>query len=235
MKLSALIFTFFIAVQSSASNGLEPWIWKSSQCQTCGVYFQPAKNIQFDDRALEFKKALEEEKPRILEIYEIHSQEYNLLAWMALGILGNESKFFTSPRYQVKEHLPLIVRAGKIVKSNITGRPMTDNSRGPTQIKKVPARIEYHYNIQPKDLRVPRHAAVATVGFLIEALEELKTRATYYHLDYINQDTYADYLPYVYTGQSKKLIQGTATPEKNLYVQAMKKNMNLFKVYEVLY
>lgn len=239
MKTVSLILIHSLLVFSSicsafADDGMFEWRWGQSKCDQCGIYFQVQSNHEFDDRVLVFKRTLEDEKQRILEIYQSDPQEYNLLAWMALGILGKESRFYESGRYKIKEAFPWMVTGAKIIKSSIKGGAVSENSRGPTQIKIVPDIIAYYYKISSKDLDNPKAAAVATMGFLIESLHELKNRARNNKLTHINENTYVDYLPYIYFGRAKALIDRTATPEKNIYVQQMKKNMALFVPFEHL-
>lgn len=235
MKKTCLIMILFVSSLASAFDGLQEWSWGKSHCLDCGIYFKVKDEAQFDDRVLTFKESLEKEKATLLQLYSSDPQEYNLLAWMALGILGRESNFYESGRYKIKEAFPLVIRGAKIVKAELKGGNVSANSRGPTQIKKIPERIAWHYNIKPQDLHDPHNAAVATMGFLIEALEELKNRARNNSLEFITRETYVDYLPYIYFGKSRSLTERTATPEANLYVKEMKAHMRKFEVYEVYF
>lgn len=238
MKKICLILILALQYSTAqAFDGMSEWTWQQSQCQHCGIYFETDKaaELELDDRALAFKKALQDEKQTILDLYQSDPQEYNLLAWMALGILGNESNFYTSGRYKIKEALPWMVTGAKIAKSKLTGGKVSSNSRGPTQIKNIPDLIESHYQITAEDLENPRYAAVTTVAFLIEALEELKQRKINNNLVQVEPATYVDFLPYIYFGKARSLVNRTATPEKNIYVQNMKKHMQKFKPFEVYF
>jgi hypothetical protein len=72
------------------------------------------------------------------------------------------------------------------------------------------------------------------MGYLIEALGELKQRARNNNLKMITDDTYVDYLPYLYFVGAKKLVNRTATPDKNIYVKNMKKFMKKVSVSEIV-
>ncbi len=151
---------------------------------------------------------------------------------MAVGILGRESRFYESPRYRFKEAFPWAVHVMKIMRAAATGAAVDLNSRGPTQIKIVPKRIASQYGVTVDNLHKPENAALATMGYLIEALTELKSRVKHQHLDYINESNYVDYLPYIYFGSTRRLINGDAHPQSNLYVSEMKKFMTWIELYE---
>lgn len=210
------------------------WKWMKSNCKKCSIRFSTEHEELRNPKVLDFLEAIENQKENLLEIYGSDPQEYNLLALMAVGIIGKESEFYLSPRYKVKETVPWavsILKAVHVYLSPENDRVMP-NSRGPTQIKTIPKLIAFHYGIQPNDLKNPRAAAVATMGFLIEALKELKARAKNNHWEFVKKETYADYLPYIYFGSVGQLKNRTATPDKNLYIQAMRKYMSWVKIYE---
>lgn len=212
------------------------WQFGNSDCQTCPVYFEPLTTQVKTKKVREFLAALSAEKFQLLYLYEYESdpQEYNLLAHMAVGILGRESSFFESWRYDVKENAQPMVRLVKAVRSYLSDGEWkaSRNSRGPTQIKVVPGRVREYYGIDENDLSQPRAAAVATMGILIEALRELKQRALNRGWAYVLPQTYVDYLPYIYFGGTGRLVDGTATPETNIYVREMKRYMMFVRVHE---
>lgn len=162
-----------------------------------------------------FVNQLSIEKARLMKLYRLDNDEYNELARLAFGILGNESDYGRSFKYHVKESIPLVVA---LLKGE--GFDTTQNSRGLTQIKKVPALIEKEYGTKKEDLVIPEHAAVATLGFLADALSELKVKARL-NPD-INSDNQYDYLHYIYTGRSSEITERTATPEQNIYLRQIK-------------
>lgn len=218
-------------------------------------------------RSIVFMQTLSNQKQNILNIYanEINSQEYNLLAHMAVGILGQESRFFSNWRYAAKMNVQWLITEKKIFNkisfendlreqnceaplgpfevakcllrtedAVVQPDDVAPNSKGPTQIKKVPERIAIFYNIKEENLWNPKYAAVSTMGYLIEALKELRQRAYNNKWNFINDYTIVDYLPYLYFGGVKKLKNGSATPDKNIYVKNMKRFMGKVKVYEII-
>lgn len=160
--------------------------------------------------ALKFVKALEDHKEKLMEIYNLSNEDYDKMAAMAFGILGNESSFGRSFRYKVKEALPLLV---SLAKGNLFDT--SDNSRGLTQIKTVPQKIREHYSIKKEELGDPEKSAIATMGFLAQSLPEL--RAKQHHHPDITPENRLDYLHYIYMGKSYEITQATATPELNIY------------------
>lgn len=214
------------------ADGFAPWKWPGSDCQDCEVAILPTNRMLENEDVYEFIRALENEKATILNLYRADAQEYNFLAHMALGILGRESRFFESGRYWLKENMPGMISILKTMRAYLLGGPHNLPSRGPTQIKIVPDRIREHYRISAETLYQPEHAAVATVGYLIEALAEMKRRIATKQWSYITPETYVDYLPYIYFGSKRQLNDGTATPEQNIYVRDMKKYMGYVEIYE---
>lgn len=250
----SFLITLSFGFSAVAENALE-WSWGSSSCQDCGLKIQilsPEDNQAFmpEDKIeiLEivpkstilqhnvrlFVEAIENEKANIIRIYGSDPQEYNLLANMAIGILGNESEFFMSTRYFLKRrgHLAItaIKKAHELWDSNYKASP---NSSGPTQIKVVPKLIAEHYGVTQATMRKwPAHAAFATMGYLIEALRELKQRAANGNLTFITPETYVDYLPYLYFGRVELMKSGKAEPHKNKYIIKMKHYMQWVRLYE---
>jgi hypothetical protein len=216
------------------ANGFEKWEWLKSTCADCELSIVPLRAEVETPKVEAFLQALGDHKAELLQIYKIHGAEYNLLAHMAVGILGRESKFFKSPRYYLKEAAPWAVQLIKVVRIYIEGvdRDPSLNSRGPTQIKIVPAAIAQRYGVTEDNLYIPKNAALATMGFLIEALAELKRRVEVNHLAFVNPATYVDYLPYIYFGSTKSLVSGSADPEHNLYIRDMKEYMGWVELYE---
>lgn len=223
------IISHFSGVLKGGSLRARPWVWEQNRCADCEIKIASLKPELMTGDVQAFIRTLESEKPTLQKLYGIDGQTYNLLAQMAIGILGRESLFFTSRMYQVKEEFPWLVDAAKLWKGK-----HSPNSRGPTQIKKVPDLIANYYGVNPQNLWVSRHAAVATMGFLIESLTELKdlkSRAGD-RLNFINEGTYADYLPYIYFGQTRKLMAGQAQPAHNSYIRDMKKYMRWVQLFE---
>ena len=233
-KLTSFIFLALLATSILAkANRITPWNWQKSDCDICGLAFKPIKGQKIGKNTALFLQTISSEKQTLVHIYNISPQEYNLLAHMAYGILGNESEFFTNWRYQVKKNAQLEISIYKAAKAFIKDQEASPNSRGATQIKQVPEKIKAVYHISEKHLWSPRNSALATMGFLIDALRELKQRAENNNLEFITKETYVDYLPYIYFGGTKKLINRTATPDKNKYVRNMKAYMKQIQLYDV--
>lgn len=234
-NLKKLVLVLALLGSPAAFAGNEsPWVWQKSTCHNCEIKFRvSSEDFKKNPRMVSFLSALATEKQNILKVYGTDPQEYNLLAHMAVGILGNESTFFKSWRYKVKSNSQIAIAWSKGIKAWFGGYEASPNSKGPTQIKRVPDRIEQYYNITEKNLWEPKYAAVSTMGFLIEALAELKQRAKNNDLEFITPATYVDYLPYIYFGGAKKLINRTATPDTNIYVKNMKLHMKRAQIIEI--
>jgi hypothetical protein len=235
---TALIYGLLLLIPLkswSQPNLGEPRLWSfgSSQCQTCPLQFEIIKHDIKTEKVQAFLQALESSQTEMIQLYRIDAQEYALLAHMAVGILGRESKFFTSWRYHVKEDMQWAVSLIKTVRTYLSDQKPSQNSRGPTQIKVIPQKVEDAFGFTEEDLDLPENAARATVGILIENLRELKQRAKNNQWSFVTPSTYVDYLPYIYFGAVSRLRKGTATPEKNIYVQDMKRYMTWVRVWEL--
>jgi hypothetical protein len=212
-----------------------PWQWQKPGCDMCPIKIVIKGSLQKNKKVREFVKTIETHKFELLTLYQSDSQEYNLLARMAVGILGRESLFFESTRYYYKENFPEVISIFKFLDSMFvygTFR-VSPNSRGPTQIKMIPEMIKSEYGFDESELYVPKNAALATMGYLIEALAELKRRIRLNKLTFINKNNYVDYLPYIYFGSKNMLLNRKATPDKNIYIIDMKRYMKLASIYEV--
>ncbi|WP_413576733.1 hypothetical protein ACLVWU_01675 [Bdellovibrio sp. HCB290] len=213
-------------------QGFQAWKWQESDCEKCQIMLIPTSDEVRTIKVRRFIQALAINKEELQRIYKISGDEYTLLAHISVGILGRESLFGESSRYKLKETLPWLVTAAKVSKAFATGTSVTPNSRGLTQIKFLPAVVTERFGITSENLDIPENAAIATMGYLIEALAQLKNRIKTYRLEHITPDKYADYLPYIYFGRSKAIIDKSARPEQNAYVQALKKYMNMIEVFE---
>lgn len=163
----------------------------------------------------DFISTLDREKATLMRLYDLDNDDYNELVRMSFGILGNESNFSTSSKYWIKESFPWLV---SLLKGE--GLDTSSNSRGPTQIKTVPQLIREHYGVSKSTLHRAEHAAVATLGFLAQSLQELKNRERH-HPD-ITPYNRLDYLHYIYMGRSSEISRGSATPERNIYYRQMR-------------
>lgn len=213
-------------------RGFQSWKWLESECDDCQIMLVPNSEEVQTVQVRRFIQALAVNKTELQKMYRVSGGEYTLLAQMSVGILGRETRFGESARYKVKEALPWAVSLAKVMRSLATGKDVDPNSRGLTQIKFLPAAVMERFGITSENLDVPENAAIATMGYLIEALKQMKARIKTYHLDHITPENYADYLPYIYFGRSKALIEKTAVPEQNSYVQGLKKYMSMIDVFE---
>lgn len=204
-----------------------------------------------------FAQTLETEKEEIRKLYNLTDKEYNDLAQMALGVMGNESQFGESKRYKAKTVLgEENVAALRTIRDNMKNGEITPlnfsylkirqvlkedtpdtnlNAAGPTQIKKIPEKIKEHYNIEKLNLKDPKWSAVATMGFLAESLEQLKSQEKVFNAKNakikITKENRLDYLPYIYMGKTREILEGTATPDKNIYIQNLKQNQSSFSLW----
>lgn len=177
-----------------------------------------------------FLKTLSAFKPKLMSMYHLTNHEYDSLARMAFGILGNETEFGESFKYQVKEN-PLTSWIVPVLKS-LKGKGDA-RSRGLIQMKNIPESLRRTYpelEGHSELLTRPDYAALAAMSYLSETLDELRRRkATFnakaperYRMNAWNE---YDYLPYLYMGKNAAIRDGTATPDKNLYVQSLKRIM----------
>jgi hypothetical protein len=212
-------------------------------------------NDQIDsDVAKKFIATLDQEKAKLMALYNLENDEYNELARLAFGILGQESEIGENFVYYLKEAMPSGVAYLKEVKGAIRkakaegrekgfwsglgkyqdektriereykkrgGLPTFKNSRGSTQIKRVPKKIFEAYGFTKETLHMADHAAVATLGFLAQSLGELKAKEKFH--PEINFNTRFDYLHYIYMGMSKEIVNATGIPEHNIYYRHMRK------------
>lgn len=242
LSICSTLISLTVPAISEAYQGM--WEWKYRQgCYNCKLLVD-IKNPEIDNKKVRlFVAALGSNKQSLMKLYskqtdrgifyQVTSDEYNMLAGIAFGILGNESKFYESYKFHLKETFPELVTTTKVIKSVFDETSKVSvNSRGPTQIKVIPQKIRDAYGISVDDLNEPDKAAIATMAFLIETHKYLKQMIVNHNLTYINNDNIADYLPYIYYGNGKALIAGTATPETNRYVQNLKKYLTWIDMFE---
>ncbi len=203
--------------------------------------YRPAAYMLQNDQVLtidveKYLAALKNNKRDLMEIYKLKNNTYNKLAAMAFGVYGVETKFGRSWKYKFKEENQWLVDSAK----SILGRS-GDNSRGLTQMKDIPDKIQENYpQITPANLDDPRYAAVATLGYLAEAFVMIKglrdnqalegVQPGEVNLSYITDENIFDYIPYVYSGRMRMLFNGPkgstgATVTDNLYIKEMKQHM----------
>jgi hypothetical protein len=217
-----------------------------------GVAAQPTGYILLNDEhnsvvVSRFLRALMKEKPKLMTLYRLSDANYNRFAVMSFAIFGVETKFGSSRKYKFKERHQALVTWLKTLR---TGEPADerDNSRGGTQIKNIPDRIARVYpEITEATLVQPENSAIATLGFLAETFEMLKDRRDRQaiiglrvgHVDFsfLSDDAIYDYIPYVYSGQMKKVLRGPNGPDgasvtDNIYVNHMREFVRELVVIE---
>lgn len=209
---------------------LIPKTFGSDQPTELRILIKDRKFMSAD--SVKFVETLSKEKANLMRLYGLSNREYNRLAAMSFGILGRETHFGTNFKYYMKERAQPLIWLKKAWDEQTLTPEL--NSRGLTQIKKIPDRIMDFYGIKnAKQLREPDIAAVATVGFLAQSLAYTKHRANLKDLDFINDENIYDYVFYVYFGSLRQLVkpefnaQGkqineTATPETNVYMNSVK-------------
>ncbi len=186
-----------------------------------------------------FVKALADEKPKLMKALGISNDEYNELALIAFGVMGNESKFGESFKLYLKEGGQDIVKLAKFVTSGDV-KASLNTSRGYTQIKYLPEDVmkKYYPEISKSTLIKPEHSAIATVVYLAEAFNTMKGIVRENEQDpkklRITQETMIKYIGYFYQGGRSKVTttkaKDQATPEWNEYYQGLVRNMSFLEI-----
>jgi hypothetical protein len=218
------------------------------------------KNV-FGDEPSEFLNALSIEKKHIIEFYKtdaaqdqrisISDDEYNRLAFLAAGIMGAESSAGKSVFYFIENAVSKVgfleriaVCLNKRTWEKCTNKPLT--SRGLTQIKKVPYLGDL-YGIDRNNLSDPYLSGVATMGFLIETykwyLGIVSNKKRFYmaaaigsgpeERREIRKEDFDIFLTYIYRGDTREIINGTATPDKSCYYKRVQKYQEYLRFYIV--
>ena len=190
-----------------------------------------------------FIKALEDEKPKLMKLFNLSNDEYNDLAALSYGIMGNESDFGRSKKYWIKEHDQGDVIIAKAAKRLVNGqnpfdKSVLNTSRGYTQIKDLPegAWRKAYPQINKETLGDPQNAAVSTIAYLAGAVRILKNIATENEKDprkvKITKENMVDYLGYIYQGRkgALKSVDDPANADFNTYVQKLRKHMNYIEI-----
>lgn len=168
-----------------------------------------------------YMKALEDEKAKLMSLTGIEDDEYNSYAELALGILAPETQNGESLKYTLKEMAPWLV---SLLKGN--GFDTNENSRGPTQIKKIPQIIIDHYQLDKSDLAEPENAAITTLVFVAELARDLRNIA---HLHpKVNEFNLIEYIYYLYQGRRSAITKATATPEQSLNIKKILSQANRY-------
>lgn len=189
--------------------------------------------------AREFVKALEDEKSKLMKGYNLSNDEYNDLAMLAYGILGNESSFGTSTKLMIKETNQFAVITARLIKSGSLDEAK-NTSRGLTQIKYLPEApfSKLYPEVSKANLLNPRNSAVATLAYLADAAKQMRQIALKNNEDpkklRITRENMMDYMGYLYQGGRGSLSTSDkseqATPEFNAYYRKLQLHMSYIEI-----
>ena len=160
---------------------------------------------------------------------KINGDIYNELAKLTLGLAGQESKYGTSIKFKLK------TEATQDLLKSITGNN-SFNSKGLTQIKfdgvnEEVKKLFNKYGITKDNLNSGDNAALAQIILLSHMYNnELPAYRKYTKEKNISD---MDALLYLNQGKRDELINKTATPDKNIYIQNVKKFANDFKIKQL--
>jgi hypothetical protein len=178
-----------------------------------------------------------------MELFNLSNDDYNDLASVAYGIMGNESDFGRSKKYWIKEHDQGDVILAKAAKRLFNGqnpfdKSVLNTSRGFTQIKELPdgAWRKAYPGISKETLGDPKNSAVSTIAYLVGAVKSLKSIARENANDprkvRITKENLVDYLGYIYQGRrgALKSADDPANADFNTYVQNLRKHMSYIEI-----
>ena len=163
-----------------------------------------------------FLQTLQQEKSQLMRLLKIDNDDYNMLVEFSYGVMSPETNFGKNWKYKIKEMAPYIV---SIAKGN--GLNTDRNSRGPTQIKRIPDVIIETYGIDKSDLKDAKAAAITTLAFNADLLRDLRANA--HKHPKITEENIQDYLYYFYQGKRWEIRDGTGVPSSNISIMKIKK------------
>lgn len=183
---------------------------------------------EYINNSTAFANALSSNKQALQKELGLDSATYNDLAELALGIAQQESNFGTSVRKKIKDAIPdeILDSVKKITRGKSSAR-----SVGMTQIKMSAdndwmQQFYKKHNITPDNIQDSAElSAIATIGRLAHMYNNEVRGRTFIGENGINIDP-IDAVLYKYMGKNKELTGKTATPEKNIYIQNVKKYAN---------
>lgn len=220
-----------------------------------------------------YLQTLESEKEKMMKVFSLDNDDYNDLAQVAFGILGNESSFgkeepvtFAAMEYfginpstMNPMALSLTIVGGVMLTDGVTTSKLkikesnqwaidfikwckgndSTNSRGLTQIKQLDPSITNNFpEINLDNLTNPRNAAIATMGYLAQALKELKAKREKNIQTgsgpQFSRDEMIDYIGFIYQGRAKSLSSATnpANPDKSKYITNLKNHISKLEITE---
>lgn len=205
------------------------------------IEYKPTGDEEYDRNVRDYTDALELSKEMVMNDFNLSSSDYDLLAEIALGIAQQESKFGTAASYKYYKDFVAddIKTSAKYVKQffkgDFTGKHVTKNSQGMTQIKlkgdnQSLKDIYNFYGIDENTIRQSDIAALATVIRLANIYNnEVKgkkfigannTKLSPYHV-----------LMYKWNGRNSILNNRTADPSTNEYIKNVEKYSKNFQLY----
>lgn len=193
------------------------------------IRFRYDRSLSKDSQARQLAQGLADNKAKLMKDMKISNDDYNEIAGLVLGIAGQESDWGRSTKYKAKENNQGLVNTLK----SVTGNDSV-NSRGLTQIKfsaqnKDVQNLFKKYGLTPENLNKGENAAVATVIMLAymknNELPGLKGK--------MKNIAWQDALLYLNQGKKSEIVRGTATPDKNIYIQNVKKYAKKFALDQI--
>ena len=163
-----------------------------------------------------FLQTLQQEKSQLMRLLKIDNDDYNMLVEFSYGVMSPETNFGKNWKYKIKEMAPYIV---SVAKGN--GLNTDRNSRGPTQIKRIPDVIIETYGIDKSDLKDAKATAITTLAFNADLLRDLRANA--HKHPKITEENIQDYLYYFYQGKRWEIRDGTGVPSSNISIMKIKK------------
>lgn len=180
-------------------------------------------NPDYDKNIEEFITSIMNNKSQLQKEFKLDSFTYDKLAKLAVGIAEQETKFNTSYRKQIKDFIPDVVL--NTIRSGA-------RSRGATQIK---IKGDNHgmqdlykkYNITENnvdDLKTSALATMLRLGYMYNTEVRGKSFTN------ANNENISEYdaLLYKWVGRNEELRNKTATPNKNIYINNVKKYYDNF-------
>lgn len=185
----------------------------------------PSGNYEHDGNVIVYANTLMNGKKQIQEKFNLDSYTYDKLAQLAMGIAEQETKFNTSRRKMIKDYTPDSIL--NLVRGN------SNRSRGATQIKlngdnQEMQQIYNEFNITEDNIDSMNKSALATISRLAQIYNTEVRGRHFKGKDNKNVSPY-DALLYKWMGRNQELRNKTATPEKNIYINNVKKYIRNFE------
>lgn len=178
-------------------------------------------DAEYNGNVLSFVNSISSNKQALQKKFNLSSDEYNHLAELAVGIAQQESKYGTSQRYKIKRNIPdwmiSLAKGG--------GNPA--RSRGLTQIKingdnQEMRNIYAQLGVNDDTIDKPEVSAIATIARLAYMYNSEVKGRNFKGYGNATINPY-DALLYKYMGKNQELKNKTATPDKNNYINNVKK------------